>query len=204
TELETGLATVPDVTRLEIRRREGQVAWRAVDFGDVRFTDRRMVFCGSKNVEFRYAELTTAGLRSEGLYVAVSTRKRDHILAGPSERLAVLLDACRASSEGQDPAAMALAETNRASGLLASTTERLAALRRERDGLTRPGRPISPAWLPGLAAALLLFALGAYADGNATTSSSAPPSNPVQSTPSPAGPTTSTTTTSTTSTTTST
>lgn len=216
---ETGLATVADVTLLETRRREGQTVWRAVDLGDVHFTDRRMVFSGAKNVEFRYDAITIAGQRPEGLYLAVSNRKRDHILAGPAERLEVVLDACRKLAAGIDPVAEATEEVTRTVEQLETADEQLADLRAERNSLVRPDRPVSPAWVPSVAAAALLFALGAYADDpdlpdtpppttvttvtTTPTTTSAPPSTSSTSTTT-TPPTTSTTTTTTTTSTTTT
>lgn len=209
---ETGLATVPDVTLLETRRREGQTVWRAIDFGNVHFTDRRMVFSGNKNVEFRYDKLADVGLRREGLYAAVSTRKRDHILAGPSERLAVVLASCRALAAGADPVPAAAEAVGHAAESLQAAEQRLTDLRQERERLVRPARPVSPAWAPGVAVALLLFAMSANADGNGSVTEAAPPSTtssagPIASTAAPtttAGSTTSPTSSTTSSTSTST
>src|SRR5690606_26468523 len=56
-----GHVTFADVTILATRRRESQIVWRAVDFGGVLFTVRRMDFSGAKIIEFRYSAITLAG-----------------------------------------------------------------------------------------------------------------------------------------------
>ena len=69
---ETGLVSIPQVTLLEIRNREGQETWVPVATGAMIFTDRRAVFDGPKNVTFEYKELTGATLGPGGLQLSVS------------------------------------------------------------------------------------------------------------------------------------
>src|SRR5690606_37414959 len=95
---------------------------------------------------------------------------------------------------------------------LEAADEQLADLRTERDSLVRPDRPVSPAWGPSVAAAALLFALGAHADDPGlpdtpppTTVPTVPPTPTAPTAPPPPPPTpTSTTTTPTTTSTTTT
>lgn len=147
---ENGLASVANVTLLELRKKEGREAWAPVDTGTVHFTDRKMVFSGRKSVEFRFDKTTVAELRAEGLFVAVSSRRRDHVLSGPKEQLQAVLTACQAVAAGQPPVEPF---TSRIEGLNRSVASGQASLDRQRQAraaLIAPPRPISPAWLPGV------------------------------------------------------
>lgn len=62
---ETGLATIPGVALLEIRKREGKEVWTAVDHGSVYLTERQAIFSGSKNVKFRYDKIVDQELTAK-------------------------------------------------------------------------------------------------------------------------------------------
>ncbi|MGF1668266.1 MAG: thermonuclease family protein [Acidimicrobiia bacterium] len=156
---EIGLGSVPGVELLETRRRDGADMWTVVDRGAVLFTDRRMVFDGGKEVSFLFADLTTDSLGPDGWTLAVSSRKRPHTLAGPTEQLVVCKQAVIDGTGGTDP-------RFRWRVLMDESTElrhRAKAAHREGvlelDGLTRPARPVSPAWVPATLALVLALAV---------------------------------------------
>lgn len=161
---EPGLATVAGVTLLEPRSRQGQAVWTPVDSGAVHFTDRRMVFSGKKNVEFRYDKLTAVDAGTDGLHVAVSSRKRDHILTGPTEQLSVLLDAARALARGDSPRERLADAVARTQESKTAEEDGLRALESQRSGLAAPPRPLSPAWVPTLMLVAIFAVLGSGAD----------------------------------------
>lgn len=161
---ENGLATVEGVTLLETRKREGKDVWTEVDRGTVHFTDRKAVFVGSKkNVEFRYGKLTATELSPQGLLLAVSTRKRSHILVGPSDRLHATLVASQAVAAGTSPTAPFDADLAKWSIERERHQEQLTSLRFRLSQLRTPRRPISPAWIPASVLLLLMFVGGALA-----------------------------------------
>ncbi len=155
---EVGLISVPQVTLLEMRRRDGQNAWVPIATGSVLFTNRRAIFDGPKNVAFEYKTLTDTTLSSSGLHLAVSSRKTSHLLAGPAERLDVTLEACRSIGGGGDPLDQARRAERATSDVVALHQAALTDLNQARSAIRRPSRPWSPAWVPGLALTIVLFA----------------------------------------------
>lgn len=172
---ETGLATVAGVTLRETRKNNGVDTWTDVDTGSVHFTDRKLVFAGSKNVEFRYDKLTLVEAGPGSVHLGVSTRKRTHMLAGPSQRLAALITASRAFADGRpatDPAESRVAELTSDVARERSEFDRLTRVRAE---LAVPARPVSPAWLP---AAVALLMVSSFSAGSATPATVTTPSVP--------------------------
>ena len=152
---EIGLGSVDAVRLLETRRREGKDEWTVVDTGSVHFTDRRMVFSGAKNVTFKYADVETDRLIPVGWLLGVSSRQRPHVVAGPVEQLQVLRDAVLDGVAGTDPMKRwktlwvdATARRDRSEAEHREAASHLA-------GLSRPKRPVSPAWAPAAVAALV-------------------------------------------------
>ena len=168
TRAETGLSAVGGVDLLETRKREGQDVWTPVDSGTVYFTDRRLLFSGKKDVQFAYDKLVRREITGRGMWLAVSSRKRDHILAGPVEQLAVVLAASQAVAAGESPTALHEERIRDLEGEIERDESMLSGLRGERTELVAPPRPISPAWIP---AALLILLIGAVGSGS-------PPSTP--------------------------
>jgi micrococcal nuclease len=166
---EPGLGAVLSVTLLEMRSRQGQTAWLAVDHGPVYFTDRRMVFDGSKRVEFRYERVESLHRLPQGLYVSVSSRKRPHILSGPVDELMTKLEAARLVAEGGFPAAVEQARLEALQGQLRAAEVDLERFRRQRQALVAPRRPVSPAWLPGAAVLAVVMAVQAATGGGGGT-----------------------------------
>lgn len=103
---EAGLGVVQGV-RLKERRplpgSDGLQPWVVVDSGNVYLTDRRLVFSGAQDVEFEFDEIVKKGASPTGLLLGVSSRTQTHILAGPGERLAVVLTAAEKIARGVDP-----------------------------------------------------------------------------------------------------
>ncbi|CAN5827220.1 hypothetical protein BH23ACT5_BH23ACT5_01510 [soil metagenome] len=158
---ETGLATVPGVTLLEVGPANGGDVWIAVDSGNVHYTDRRLVFSGRRAIEFRFEDLTAVESRPDGLFVSVSSQARPHLLGGDSERLMAVLEACRSVAAGSlppDPFESDIARLERMAGRARTDLE---ALTRARSELTAPPRPFSPAWMPLSLALVLVGALAA-------------------------------------------
>lgn len=175
---ETGLATVEGVTLLELRKRKGAQTWMPIDSGAVHLTDRKMVFSGSKNVEFRFERLTLIAPRGDGLHLKVSSRRRPQVLAGPTEHLVALLTACRAVAAGATPTDPFQDRVDHLTQAMAAERTRLDQLTRTRSMVVAPPRPVSPAWLPVsfvlLTAAFLAAppeqaSVAAPADASATT-----------------------------------
>ena len=103
---EAGLGVVQGV-RLKERRplpgSDGLQPWVVVDSGNVYVTDRRLVFSGAQEVDFVFDEINKKGASQTGLLLGVSSRSQAHILAGPGERLAVVLTAAEKIAKGIDP-----------------------------------------------------------------------------------------------------
>lgn len=184
TKAETGLAAVGGVTLMETRKREGRDVWTSIDHGSVYFSDRRLVFVGKKSVEFRIDRITVNNLAPEGLHLAVSSRKRDHVLAGPADQMAALI-------AGAQSVAMGLAATapfeRRAGELqesIGQTESGLEESRVARGSLVKPPRPVSPAWVPGtiLFGLFLLIAPAGGSPSDDDPVASATTSAPVTST----------------------
>jgi hypothetical protein len=154
------------VTLLETRKKDGNEVWTQVDSGHVHFTDRKMVFSGRKDIRFRFDKLDMVTQVDQGLYVSLSSRRRDHILAGPAERLAAVLAAARSISEDGDPVA-GLAEereeTAAAVATLGAQSDRLIAARQD---LQQTARPFSPVWIPGAIVGVALIATGGIGGGS--------------------------------------
>jgi endonuclease YncB( thermonuclease family) len=153
---EVGLISVPQVTLLEMRRRDGHSAWLPIATGSVLFTNRRAVFDGPKNVTFEYKTLTDTTLSSSGLHLAVSSRKTSHLLAGPAEQLNVTLEACRSIGRGGDPLDQARRAERKTSEFVAHHQAVLTDLSQARSAIRRPSRPWSPAWVPGLVLGIVM------------------------------------------------
>ncbi len=154
---EIGLGRVQSVELLETRRRDGADVWTVVDRGAVLFTNQRMVFDGAKEVSFVFADITADSVGPDGWTVAVSSRKRSHTLAGPIEQLMVCRQAVADGTGGTDPRfrwrVLMDESTERRRRAEGAHRESVAEL----DGLSRPDRPVSPAWVPaGVAVALAL------------------------------------------------
>lgn len=120
---ESGLGIIQGV-RLKERRplpgSEGLQPWVVVDAGNVYVTDRRLVFSGAQDVEFEFEEINKKGASRTGLLLGVSSRTQSHILAGPGDRLAVVLTAAEKLARGLDP----LAPFRDAIGRLAAEIDR--------------------------------------------------------------------------------
>jgi hypothetical protein len=101
-ENESGLGVVQGV-QLKERRSTGRQPWVVVDSGNVYVTDRRLVFSGAQDVVFEFGEIDKKGALQTGLLLGVSSRAEAHVLAGPGERLAVVLTAAEKIAEGLDP-----------------------------------------------------------------------------------------------------
>ena len=103
---ESGLGVVQGV-RLKERRPlpgpDGLQPWVVVDSGNVYVTSSRLVFSGAQNVEFEYSDINKKGASRTGLLLGVSSRPQSQILAGPGERLAVVLTAAEKLARGVDP-----------------------------------------------------------------------------------------------------
>ncbi len=158
---ETGLGTVAGVSLKEIRKKDGKETWTVVDAGSVFVTDRRLMFSGKKNVEFKYEKISKKGKAASGLLIGVSSRKRDHVLAGPVDQLAVVLAAGEAASESGDPTAPFAPKVSELKSSMAAEQHRLDALTVEKELIPVPTRPISPAWIP----VVLLLVLIGFAGG---------------------------------------
>jgi micrococcal nuclease len=155
---ETGLAAISGIALYETRRKQGQSVWTQVDRGTLYITDRKAVFAGAKNVGFRFNQLRRQQPGNLGLELAVYTRKRTHILAGPVDRLVVMLGAAQAWTEDRQSAlAPFRAATSVALAAVVTAEEELSSLRAERNALVVPSRPVSPAWIPGAALAIVLL-----------------------------------------------
>ncbi|MDH4118338.1 MAG: hypothetical protein OEX04_12265 [Acidimicrobiia bacterium] len=100
---ELGLAVVEEVSLLESTPRGAHTEWVVTDSGVVCFTDRRMVFAGSSEVEFRIDDVDTDETTEVGWVLGVGSRLRPHVLAGPLEQLQVCWLALRDGAEGIDP-----------------------------------------------------------------------------------------------------
>jgi micrococcal nuclease len=158
---ETGLASVPGVALLETRRREGADSWVPVDHGTLYLTDRRGVFSGTKNVEFRYDKIQERQLTPSGLFLRVSSRRRPHILSGPAERVDAMITASLAVGSGMAPTSpfvQAAAELRRRAE---ETESGLDTNRAALSALVAPPRPISPAWLPLAGLVLIMLTTNA-------------------------------------------
>jgi endonuclease YncB( thermonuclease family) len=162
---EVGLVSIPQVTLLETRRRDGQNVWVPLATGSMIFTNRRAVFDGPKNVTFEYKNLTDATLGPRGLHLAVSSRKTSHLLAGPAEQLVITLEACRAIGRAADPIDLARRAERNAAAVVAGHQAALTDLNQARSAIRRPSRPWSPAWVPGLALGIALFAVSGMTSG---------------------------------------
>lgn len=146
---ETGLAAVGGVTLMETRKQEGRYVWTAIDQGSVYFSDRRLVFVGNKSVEFRLDRITANSRTPQGLRLAVSSRKRDHVLAGPADQIAVLITAAQSVALGLPATASFEGRAGELRESIAQTETGLEESRAARDSLVKPPRPVSPAWIPG-------------------------------------------------------
>ena len=177
---ETGLAQVEHVTLMELRKAEGESTWTAIDTGAVFFTDQRMVFSGNKSVTFNFVDISEARLEAAGLQVAVGRRKTSHVLAGPSEQLLTTLNACRLISQGGDPIGELRAKERDAAAAVNAGQAEVAQLNQARREVSRPARPLSPAWASSLVAGMVFLGLA-----NIATGQSAPPATTVTSVASP-------------------
>ena len=157
---EVGLISVPQVTLLEMRRRDGQDSWLPIATGSVVFTNRRAIFDGPRNITFEYKSLTDTTLESGGLHLAVSSRKTSHLLAGPAEQLEVTLEACRSIGRGGEPLDQARRAERKSTEVVAHHQAALTDLNQARSAIRRPSRPWSPAWVPGLVLTIVLGATG--------------------------------------------
>ena len=103
---EAGLGVVQGV-RLKERRplpgADGLQPWVVVDTGNVYVTTMRLIFSGAQDVEFEFDDIDKKGASSTGLLLGVSSRIQSHILAGPGERLAVVLTAAEKIAKSIDP-----------------------------------------------------------------------------------------------------
>ena len=99
---EAGLAVVPGITLLDLRSAQGQKAWTLVDQGSLFYTDRQMVFSGTKDVKFRYDNITEVEETDLGVHVEVSSRKRSHILAGDALQIVTVLAAAQEVVDQRD------------------------------------------------------------------------------------------------------
>ncbi|MEX1125253.1 MAG: thermonuclease family protein, partial [Acidimicrobiia bacterium] len=156
---ETGLAAVGGVTLMETRKREGRDVWTAIDQGSVYFSDRRLVFTGNRSVEFQLDRITANSRVPQGVHLAVSSRKRDHVLAGPADQIAALIAAAQSVALGLPASAPFESRAGELREAIGQTQMGLEESRAARDSLVRPRRPVSPAWVPGtLILGLLIFA----------------------------------------------
>ena len=158
---ETGLAAIPGVVLFEIRKRDGNSVWTAVDHGYVYLTDRQAIFAGSKNVKFRYDKIVTRENTDQGLFIDTSARKRSHILGGPAEKIAALITACEAVGRGEAATAPFEAKVENLRRTTDDLERELDRTRAERAALAAPPRPISPAWVPASLLLMFLFGVGA-------------------------------------------
>ena len=157
---EPGLAAVHGVRLLEERKQQGEKVWTPVDQGSVYFTDRKMVFSGSKDVQFRYGGIKFTNETELGFHVGVSVRKHTHILGGPVRELAATLQACIDYAAGTAPTARYDEAHAAATATMAAATELQGTVNQQRAQSIRPKRPISPAWIPGAVVVLVLGLLG--------------------------------------------
>lgn len=161
---ETGLAAIPGVALLEIRKREGNRVWTPVDHGEVYLTDKQAIFSGSKDVKFRYDKIITKEITDKGIFIDTSARRRSHILAGPAEKISALMTASEAVGRGENPTAPFEARAESLSRVTEAIERDLDRTRVERAALAVPARPISPAWVPASLVFIVLFAGSAFTD----------------------------------------
>ena len=188
---ETALVAIPGVALLETRKREGNHVWTPVDHGYVYLTDRQAIFSGSKNVKFRYDKILSKEITTNGLFLDTSGRRRSHILGGPAEKIAALITASEAVGRGEASTAPFEARAESIRRTAEDIESELDRIRAEREVLTAPPRPISPAWIPATLLAVFLLGVGAVGDPDdpevvaavATTTTLAPESSTTSSTP---------------------
>jgi micrococcal nuclease len=173
---ETGLAQVEHVTLIELRKREGESAWTAIDTGTVSFSNRRIVFSGNKSVAFNFDDIAGVELHGAGLQLSVGRRKSIHVLAGPAEQLLTVLNTCRAIAQGGDPIGLLQTQAKEAAAWVTAGQTEIAELNQARREVKRPARPFSPAWAPSLTLATAFLGISSIATGQ-----SAPPTTTVTS-----------------------
>jgi micrococcal nuclease len=152
---ETALKAILGVTLLETRRKDGRKEWTPIDRGTLYATDRRLVFSGRKDVRFDFDELVRSSRTRHGLHLEVSSRKQDHTLDGPVEQMVVVLAAAQAAGEGRAPWEPFEDRVLASRAQLAADQESLDVAKTERGSIPAVTRPVSPAWLPVGAVALL-------------------------------------------------
>lgn len=161
---ETALASFGGIRLLETRKKEGKSVWTEVDSGRLYVTDRRFVFSGDKDVTFEYSKLVDSTKTRQGLHLAVSSRKRAHIVSGPTEQLIVTLTAAKEAGEGREASASFADRVERLRSDLGEWDQKVEELDQQLASIPRPQRPMSPAWIPAGALTMAIVAGGGMTD----------------------------------------
>jgi hypothetical protein len=148
---EVGLGTVEGVALHRPGSGPGR-PWRFADRGSIHFTNRRMIFSGSEEVSFPFAELTAEIERERGWELSI--RQRRVLLAGPVEQLRVLAHGVVDGIAGDDPRHRWTARRHEAKHRLLVVAEERTAIRRAYAQMNHPARPVSPGWIPAGAVAV--------------------------------------------------
>lgn len=155
-QLEPGELGLGVVGGVELRERKRRRRWALVDRGDVFLTDRRIIFSGTEVVSFRLADVTNDSVGERGWELSLSNR-RPAMLAGPVERLVVLVDAVVDGVGGTDPGDRWWAFHQEADHRLREVAQARSALRHQYTGMQRPRRPVGPAWVPAGVVAIVVL-----------------------------------------------
>jgi hypothetical protein len=142
---EFALASVGGVTLQEKRVGEGNEAWITVGVGTIHLTDHRAVFDGERGMMWWYRDLKPVTLEPKGVHLEITRRSTEYLLSGASEKLHVLIAACKSVAEGVDPLAVARRLRFDADTLIDEVETELREVNERIAALDLPVKPMSPA-----------------------------------------------------------